>query len=194
MLGILFSKRPSLCETSLPAPQIKKEIYGVKSADQLFNSNLIAAVPRCMHDACWLSLARAYVLSIYLDESLSVSHWKDPKANKVFLFTFLQGKDRKHVMAGFRRSLEWAKVDSEVIDYFISILVGREIMKGDRLIVKITDKTVNVIYENSNQEILEEIEIDDSTGSLRNGFYSLFLTDQRYKRMFWDIQRQVSSQ
>ena len=75
---------------------------------------LFGVARRCMHDMCWFTPARAYVLGIYAEPALinraSVAN-ENPTASlitteipKTFVLYFASQKDSRHIKNGFERS------------------------------------------------------------------------------------------
>lgn len=128
------------------------------------NYSLIGATPRCMHNACWLSIAKAYVLGLYIDsnkiESLRRQHERgmgdladpvllfDPEIEKTFVFAFVASKDKAHIANGFDRALSGSLPTQETYDYnlnsatqeirqFVRMVRDLDIVAGSRLFVSV---------------------------------------------------------
>ena len=91
------------------------ELFGITVPGSLQSRNeelrLHGLARRCMHDLCWFSPARAYILGVYVDSSVSnrmqVAPTNDAHSSQVpktFVLFFASYKDSKHIKKGFERS------------------------------------------------------------------------------------------
>ena len=145
----------------------------------------VTCAPRSMHELHWLPLARAYVLTVLVDETEEMSgNWTSPDIPKTFNFAFAQSKDSKHVVTGFSRSLKWAGVEGDLSESLVAVLRGREVHRGDFLSLRCEPHLGEVVVRlERSGELLDERRIKNAD-ELISGLHRIFLSDEKYKHMF----------
>jgi len=130
-----------------PCSSIHDQEFGISVPalikQQSMEMKLVGLARRCMHDICWFSPARAYILGIYVDPAVlnraSVSSGNAAnlvsaiEVPKAFVLYFASRKDSRHVKNGFERSyLKFAAEhfpqhpDRQRIDSFLSLFRQRD--------------------------------------------------------------------
>ncbi|KAF8819285.1 hypothetical protein IE077_001244 [Cardiosporidium cionae] len=91
------------------------EIY-IESRLSPKTETLLAAAPKCFKDLCWLPMARAFSLGVYVNKEKVRSKFgdtfhKDPSVcfntdvEKTMRLVFVSGKNKNHIIEGFGRAL-----------------------------------------------------------------------------------------